>query len=49
MEFGSELDGGSATSKDVCVCERGLTLSAYEGWDVFSFASVDVYSPCHLM
>ena len=33
---------------DVCVRERGIAFSAYEGLDVFSFASMDVYSPRHL-
>jgi len=48
VAFNSELGGESAASKDVCVCKRGLALRAYEGLAVFSFASVDVYSPCHL-
>ena len=48
MAFNSKLGGESAISKDVCVCERGLALSVYEGWVVFPFASVDMYSPCHL-
>ncbi len=46
MAFSSKLGGEFEASKYVCVCERGLALGAYEGWDVFSFASVDVYSPC---
>ena len=46
MAFNSELGGESATSKDVCVCERGLAFCAYEGWAMFPFAFVDVYSPC---
>ncbi len=32
----------------VCVCEWGLAFGAYEGWAVFSFTSVDMYSPRHL-
>ena len=48
MAFSSELGGESAASAYVCVCERGLALSAYEGWAVFSFAYGDVYSPCNL-
>ncbi len=48
MAFNSELGGESAASKDVCECKRGLTLSAYEGWAVFPFASMDVYAPYHL-
>ena len=48
VAFGSKLSGESAASKDVCVCERGLALNAYEGLAMFSFASMDVYSPCHL-
>ncbi len=37
-----------STSQYVCVCERKLTLGAFEGWAVFSFTPVDVYSPRHL-
>ncbi len=48
MAFNSEFGGESAASKDVCVCEKGIAFSAYEGWALFSFASVDVYSPRHL-
>ena len=46
MAFNSELGSESATSKDVCACKRGLALSAYEGWAMFPFASMDVFSPC---
>ena len=35
-------------SECVRVCEWGLTFGAYERWTVFSFTSVDVYSPSHL-
>ena len=42
MALNFELGGESATSKYVCVCERGLAFGAYEGWAVFSFASVNV-------
>ena len=48
MAFDSDLGGESAASKDVCVCERGLALSVHESWAIFSFVSVDVYSPRHL-
>ena len=48
MAFDSELGGEFATSRDVCVCKRGLALGAYEGWAVFPFVFVDVYAPCHL-
>ena len=48
MAFSTELGGESAISQYVCVCERGMALGAYEGLDVFSFESMDVYSPCHL-
>ena len=48
MTFSLELGGESAASNYVCVCERGWALGAYEGWVVFLFTSVDVYSPCHL-
>ena len=48
MAFGLEFGSVFAASQDVCVCKRGLVLSAYEGWGVFYFASVDVYSPSHL-
>ena len=41
MAFSSDLGGESEASNYVCVCERGLTLGAYEGWTAFSFASVD--------
>ena len=42
MAFNPELGGESAASKDVCVCERGEALSAYEGWAVLYFTYVDV-------
>ena len=42
MAFNSEPSGVFAVSKDVCVCKRGLAFCAYEGWDVFPFASVDM-------
>ena len=45
MAFNSERGGESADSKYVCICERGSVLGAYEGWAVFSFTFVDVYSP----
>ena len=48
MTFSSELGGESAASKYVYICERGLALGTYEGWTVFLFTSVDVYSLCHL-
>ncbi len=35
MAFNYEFGGESATSKDVCVCEREIAFSAYEGWAVF--------------
>ena len=48
MAFDSELSGVSAAAEDVGVCEWGLAFGAYEGRAVFSFASVYMYSPCHL-
>ena len=48
MTFSLELGSEFAGSKYVCVCERGLALGAYEEWAVFSFTSVNVYSPRHL-
>jgi hypothetical protein len=46
MAFNFELSSVFATSKDVCVCKRGLAFYAYEGWAMFHFVSVDVYAPC---
>ena len=48
VAFDSELSGEYAAAYYVRVCEWGLTLGAYEGWAVFSFASVDMYPPRHL-
>ncbi len=48
MAFNYKFGDESAPSKDVCVRERGIALRADEGWAVFSFASMDVYSPRHL-
>ena len=48
VAFDFELGGESAAAEDVCVSERGLAFGAYEGQAVFSFASMDMYSPCHV-
>ena len=48
MAFNSEIGGESAASKYVRVCEWGFALGAYEGWAVFPFTCVDLYSPRHL-
>ena len=42
VAFDSEFGGESAASEYVRACEWGLTFGAYEGWAVFSFASVDM-------
>jgi hypothetical protein len=47
VAFDSQLSGEFTTAKDVCVCEWELAFGAYEGRAVLSFASVDMYSPCH--
>ena len=45
MAFNSELGGESAASKDVCLCERGITLSAYEEGVVFFFLHLWMCTP----
>ncbi len=48
VAFAPQFSGESAAAHDVCVCEWGLAFDAYEGRAVLSFASMDMYFPCHL-
>ena len=48
VAFYSEFSGESGSAEYVRVCEWGVTFGAYEGWVMFSFASVDMHSPRHL-